>query len=205
VQVLANAKTSDVLRYWSGLGYNRRALYLQRCAKEIVEKFGGTFPKEIEQLKTLPGIGDYTAAAIACFAFDKQVAVLDTNIRKVLLTQFGIAHASKPKELQQVADQLLPKGKAYEWNQALMDYAALLLKAEKIPIPKQSTFKQSDRYFRGQIIKQLLERKEMTTHEISVFFALQQTPIDPTRLERVISGLVKDVLIEKKGNRVFLR
>ena len=74
------------------------------------------------------------------------------------------------KEIQGVADSLLPKGRAYEWNQALMDYASAMLKQEKIPLVKQSAFKNSNRYYRGQIIKILLEKKEVTVQELNDVF-----------------------------------
>lgn len=226
VEALANAKTSEVLRYWSGLGYNRRALYLQKCAKAVVAQYKGAFPKEIEQLKKLPGIGEYTAAAIACFAFDKQVAVIDTNIRKIIILLYSgrlqktkvnqesrvinqekekkkdhdsyfIIHDSLQQnlnltiqEIKEAAYTLLPHGKAYEWNQALMDYASAKLRKEKIPIPKQSKFKDSDRYYRGQVIKVLLKEKKIAIEKL-----FQTFPIDKKRLGRIIAGLEKDTII----------
>ena len=84
LQSLASAPTSDVIRAWSGLGYNRRAVNLQRTARVIVEEHDGIIPRDPRTLATLPGIGPYTAAAIACFAFQRPVAVMDTNIRRVL-------------------------------------------------------------------------------------------------------------------------
>ncbi len=200
VEDLANTKTSEILQYWSGLGYNRRALYLQKCAKEIVKKFGGKFPKAVDQLKKLSGIGEYTSAAIACFAFDQQVAVVDTNIRKIILTQFGINHDTKPRDLQNIADQLLPKGNAYEWNQALMDYAGGMLKKEKIPVPKQSKFKDSDRYYRGQIIKLLLAQHVLPKKTLE-----KQFSIETKRLEKIIQSLVKDQVIALEQENLTIK
>ena len=88
VASLAKAKTADVLAMWSGLGYNRRALNLKKTAERVVNEFGGKFPRDEKLLRSLPGIGEYTAGALLCFAFDEQIAVVDTNIRKVILTQF---------------------------------------------------------------------------------------------------------------------
>ena len=82
--VLADAPVADVIRAWSGMGYNRRAINLQRAARVIMEKHGGVIPRDPRVLETLPGIGRYTAAAIACFAFHRPVPVMDTNIRRVL-------------------------------------------------------------------------------------------------------------------------
>jgi A/G-specific adenine glycosylase len=84
LQALADASTAEVIRLWSGLGYNRRAVNLQRAAREIVERFDGVFPRDVAVLLTLPGIGPYTAGAIACFAFEQDVAFMDTNIRRVI-------------------------------------------------------------------------------------------------------------------------
>ncbi|MGH7245331.1 MAG: A/G-specific adenine glycosylase, partial [Candidatus Levyibacteriota bacterium] len=159
IQSLAKATTRDVLSLWSGLGYNRRALYLQKTAQEIVEKYHGKFPEDEKQLQSLPGIGEYTARAVLCFAFDKQIAVIDTNIKKVIAIHFCKGKVPQKKKLQEIADKILPQGKAYTWNQALMDYASAELKKEKIAIPKQSKFKDSDRYYRGQMLKLLLRKK----------------------------------------------
>lgn len=211
VQDLANASTSDLLTLWSGLGYNRRALYLQKAAQAIVQKFEGTFPQDEKILQTLPGIGEYTAKAIACFAFNKQIAVVDTNVRRVILTQFQMPNFILPKagqisnkELQQIADQLLPHGHAYEWNQALMDYAAAVLKKEKIPVPRQSTFKDSDRFFRGQIIKLLIEKKHVTHNELHDYFNKEEVKINQERLQRVIASLLKDNLVTKNKEKIVL-
>jgi hypothetical protein len=84
VQDLAGAPASEVIRLWSGLGYNRRAVNLQRAAQAVVEQNGGEFPRDVDALETLPGIGPYTAGAIACFAFEQDVGFMDTNIRRLL-------------------------------------------------------------------------------------------------------------------------
>src|SRR5258708_3311988 len=92
---LAKASTGEVLKLWSGLGYNRRALYLQKAAQIIVSEFAGKFPQEEKVLQTLPGIGEYTSRAVLCFAFDKQIAVVDTNVRKVIITKFFNRHCEE--------------------------------------------------------------------------------------------------------------
>src|SRR5947209_3644935 len=84
LQTLASASTADVLRAWQGLGYNRRALNLKRTAEAVVREHSGKLPRTVEELEKLPGIGRYTARAVACFAFGVQVAVVDTNVRRVL-------------------------------------------------------------------------------------------------------------------------
>ena len=104
---LAEAAPADVIAAWIGLGYNRRAVQLQRCASEVVAL--GGFPRDPEMLRELPGIGPYTAAAIACFAFGAQLAAPDTNARRVLGRAFD--DPGRPP----------PEGLAYRWNQALFD------------------------------------------------------------------------------------
>jgi A/G-specific adenine glycosylase len=107
VQTLAAATPAEAITAWSGLGYNRRAVLLHRCAVAVAAR--GGFPREPHELRRLPGVGPYTAAAIACFAFGAQIAAPDTNAKRVLSRAFG--------------DPALPppRGQAYEWNQALFD------------------------------------------------------------------------------------
>jgi A/G-specific adenine glycosylase len=206
---LAKATTVDVLTHWSGLGYNRRALYLQKAAQRIVADFNGIFPDDEKILQTLPGIGEYTASAIACFAFDKQIVVIDTNVRKVIITQFlidseEVGGRNEMKLIRHIAEQLLPHGRAYAWNQALMDYAGSVLKKEKISIPKQSKFKDSDRYYRGQIIKLLLEKQQITNAELHDHFNKKEQIVNQERLRNLIVGLEKDNLIKKNKEKIAL-
>jgi A/G-specific adenine glycosylase len=84
LKVLADASTADVIRAWQGMGYNRRAVNLQRAARAIIAEHGGVVPQDVDTLLRLPGVGPYTAAAVSCFAFLQPVAVVDTNIRLVL-------------------------------------------------------------------------------------------------------------------------
>lgn len=204
IERLAQAKTSEVLRLWSGLGYNRRSLYLQKTAQAVAENYNGIFPKDSTILKRLPGIGEYTAAAVACFAFGQQVAVVDTNVRKVILTQFSSASRRtnvqfSKKQIQEIAHVILPAGRAYEWNQALMDYASAMLKKEKIPIPKQSKFQGSNRYYRGQIIKLVLERGEVTLSALMTHFQK-----DAVFIARIVQGLEKDGLLKEEKNKILI-
>lgn len=110
VEALAAASTADVVRAWSGLGYNRRAVNLQRAARAVAET--GAFPRTPEGLRALPGVGPYTASAIGCFAFDAQLTTVDVNVRRVLTRALGQEGAPPPP------------GSAWEWNQALFDLGA---------------------------------------------------------------------------------
>lgn len=133
LQALADAPVSDVIRAWSGMGYNRRAINLQRAARAIVDEHGGIVPTAPHALEKLPGIGRYTAAAIACFAFHRPVAVMDTNIRRVLgrvLTGHGDIDADAGWTLSEAA---VPRdgARASAWHQALMDLGATVCSARR--------------------------------------------------------------------------
>lgn len=131
LQALAEASTADVIRMWTGLGYNRRAVNLQRAAREIVERYGGMFPQDVATLVTLPGIGPYTAGAVACFAFEQDVAFMDTNIRRVIRRVFtNPTDAVTERALLELAHAALPVGRSWAWNQALMELGSLICTAD---------------------------------------------------------------------------
>ena len=133
LEALADAPVSEVIRAWAGLGYNRRALNLQRAARAVVAEHGGEMPRTVAELRALPGIGPYTAGAIACFAFEQYVGFADTNIRRVLhRVLYGPElpqHAATPREIEQIAEISVPEGEGYIWNQALMELGALICRA----------------------------------------------------------------------------
>lgn len=231
IQDLSKASVSEVLKYWSGLGYNRRALNLKKAAEKIVNEYNGIFPKTEKSLMSLPGIGKYTARAVLCFAFDEQIAVVDTNVRKVIVTQILPTHryfeeeqqsnqkgislhdedfrapsslSMTEKEIEEIASQLLPIGKAYDWNQALMDYSSAVLKKEKIPIPKQSKYIGSHRYYRSKVLKVLLEKKKVNTDKIGEMIKSDYTLSEKEWLEKLLKELEKEgfIIIENKFVRL---
>lgn len=130
LDALAAAPTADVIRQWAGLGYNRRAVNLQRTARAILSEHGGQFPRTVAELRQLPGIGAYTAGAVACFAFEQDVAFLDTNIRRVLRRAWVAPENDPPattdRALHTLGEQLIPVGQGWHWNQAIMEIGALL-------------------------------------------------------------------------------
>lgn len=132
---LANATEEEVLRYWEGLGYYARARNLYCAARLLQEQFQGTLPQDIKALRKLPGIGDYTAAAIASIAFGQDEPTLDGNIRRVLarLTahRTPLRTPQSDRELLQFARLHLPPGKAGAYNQALMDLGAMICTARQ--------------------------------------------------------------------------
>lgn len=125
---LASASEQKVLRLWQGLGYYTRARNLHKCAKEVVARYNGKFPSTFDGLKTLPGIGDYTAAAIASISFGQQVAVVDGNVFRVLARIFGIDTPINTPEgkriFSKLANQLVPKQNPDVHNQAMMEFGA---------------------------------------------------------------------------------
>lgn len=206
VEALADALMSDVLRLWSGLGYNRRALNLQRTALIISKEYRGVWPKQKDQLKKLPGIGEYTAGAVACFAFNEQVAVVDTNVRKVILLELlQEQKVVNPREMQELAEELLPKGRARDWNQALMDYAALVLKDRKVLLKKQSAFKGSRRYFRGKLLKVLLRDGAIAIVSIRKMLAEDAFPVSDAWLAEIVREMEDDGFVRCDKTKIYLR
>ena len=135
---LAAAPTSDVIKAWAGLGYNTRAVRIQEIARQAVASYGGKLPDTLDGLLALPGIGRYTAGAIACFAFDLPVATVDTNIRRVL---WRVLRGIEPgawaggeraaRKALALAEWALPVEQAYDWQQALMDLGATICVARR--------------------------------------------------------------------------
>ncbi|WP_162053653.1 A/G-specific adenine glycosylase [Pontibacter pamirensis] len=129
VQQLAAAPEDEVLRLWQGLGYYSRARNMHHTAKIVMEQYGGQFPDSFAELLKLKGVGNYTAAAIAAFAFKEQVAVLDGNVFRVLARLFGIsddiAVPASRKVFQKLADELVPADAPDTYNQAIMEFGAI--------------------------------------------------------------------------------
>ncbi len=127
VEALAHATEDEVLRQWQGLGYYSRARHLHQAAQQIVER--GGFPQDMEGLRRLKGVGDYTAAAIGSIAFGLPVAVVDGNVYRVLARHFGISTpvntTTGKREFTALAQQLLPERQAADFNQAMMDFGAV--------------------------------------------------------------------------------
>jgi len=192
VDALAAAPVRDVLALWSGLGYNRRALALQRAAG-VVSSSG--WPAD---LTSLPGVGPYTAAAVSSFAWDVQVAAVDTNVRRVLSRRDGVVHSDR--SLAERAASLLPAGRAAQFNQAMMELGATVCRPRTpacaecpvaagchgpLPAAPRSRasvrFEDTDRWARGRVIAALL--------------AGEEPPVSGARLERALAGLERDGLI----------
>lgn len=220
IKDLAKAPLSDVLRAWSGLGYNRRAKYLHEMAKTIVSQHGGKFPKEREALLVLPGIGPSTASALGAFAFDRDEVMIDTNIRRVLARVFFDKEIPNDKVLYEFGNKLIPKGKGRDWNYAVMDVASRHCKArghddEHCPLQKlhgkvgdfiykkpQSKFAGSPRYYRGQIMRYLSQRKTNTW--VNVNTIIKELDFSEKDILSAVSALYKEGMIVKQGVSVAL-
>ena len=125
LEALAAAETKHLLIIWSGLGYNRRAMWLREAASQIIER--GRFPEDAHELRQLKGIGPYTSRSILIFAFNKDLAAVDTNIRRVMIVSGFASEEMTECQLQEVADILLLRGRSSEWHNALMDYGSVVL------------------------------------------------------------------------------
>ena len=193
---LSSASLREVLSLWSGLGYNSRAVRLHRCANLIMDSFGGIVPSRPEILKTLPGIGEYTSRSIPVFADNLDTAAVDTNIRRIMIHEFGLPEDIGPAALQQEAEAFVPHGRSREWHNALMDYGSLVLTSKKTgirPLTKQSKFQGSRRWYRGKLVKELINTGEMFLEEISEKYA--SCPWD---LEEIINDLITEGVVERQ-------
>ncbi len=216
---LAQAKFSEIYPFWQGLGYNRRALALQKTAQKVMAEFGGKLPKDILQLETFPGIGPYTARAVAIFAYQAKIACIETNIRRVFIHHFfGDKTDIEDKQILKIAERALPAdgrsgkaglarvspGNARKWHWALMDYGAYL--KSQVPNPNrrhknysvQPKFEGSFRQIRGALLK-MLSGKPMEAKELAMRIK-KLTGQNSDRTKKVIADLEKEGLIIRNEN-----
>ena len=210
---LAGAKQADVIRDWHGLGYNRRAMNLHRLAKAVIER--GGLPKHPRDMLELPGIGLYTANAVAAFAFrHADAAPVDTNIERIFKRVFNVYEADR-RTIEKLVFEARPKD-TWTWNHALMDIGALhctarchdwapcplaplhgtrARKDEDLRIRKQSTFFDSDRTYRGRIVSAL------RTHDVAALHLARIVKLDDEeRFGRILTSLITDGIVrEKRG------
>lgn len=199
---LAKAPLRKLLSLWQGMGYNRRALSLRALAQQVVKEHRGRLPAEPDELMGLPGIGNYTAGAVAAFAFNKPVMVLDTNIRRVFIHEFfQDREGVRDEEIIPLVEKTLDKAEPGKWYNALMDYGAMLKSEAGNPnrrsahYTRQSRFEGSNRQVRGLILKALVGATGLS--------ALQIVRVTGAERERVESNLVQmanEGFIRKRGN-----
>lgn len=227
---LARASRGDVIRAWSGLGYNGRAIRLHRLAQIVRLHHGGRLPRAVDQLQELPGIGRYTASAIAAFAHDQAVAVVDTNVQRVLRRVFP--RESRTKDIWTVAHMVLPLRSSYAWNQGLMDLGATLCTARapecsrcpleihcpsahrrvQKPTPRRREPSRDgvpDRIYRGRIVQALRKLEGARSTDFKRLGQLVKQPFlarDQTWLRQLIGRLERDRLVrlKKKNGTLFV-
>lgn len=219
----ASVPLADLLIEWQGMGYPRRCRNIQEAARAIVDRHGGRVPRDLDALLALPGIGPYTARAILAFAFDDDAAVVDTNVARVISRIEG--RSLKPRETQQIADGMLPRGFARDWNQVIMDFGATVCNAraprcDECPVADdcawrgagddparataftsrpQARFEGSDRQARGRLMARMTEG-EVPEGELAEAMQLD----DESRARRLAASLVSDGLVELVDGRYRL-
>jgi len=222
VRALAAAPRRDVVAEWGGLGYNRRAVRLSEAARAIVRDHGGRIPRAKDELLELPGVGPYTAAAVASMGFGEPVAVVDTNVRRVVSrVHLGIdGHEVPPKEVWALADAWLDRDDPGTWNQALMDLGREVCTpkpdCEACPLARvcrfrlsgavanrgprrQGPFEGSSRQVRGAVVSALRSHPWLTPAHLASEIGF---PVD--RVEAAIQALAVDGLVEVEAGRVQL-
>lgn len=218
---LAAASPAAVLAEWTGLGYNRRALALQRAAVEVSTR---GWPSDVECLERLPGVGPYTARAVASLAFGIPVGVVDTNVRRWLLRRFK--GPDEPRRLQSLADALARDGLGDEvcaWTHASMELGAAVCRARSplcdtcpigdgcpsrggaasVPVPRQPPLRGSDRAYRGALVRDLAAAP---AHSLAAGAARTDLgpALDDDRWERIVTGLEHDGLVHRSRGRLRL-
>jgi A/G-specific adenine glycosylase len=224
----AAAAPAEVVRAWEGLGYNRRAVNLHRAAVVVVDEHGGRLPDDLDALLALPGVGPYTARAVLAFAFERDHGVVDTNAARVIARAVA-GHRLGPREVQDQADELVPLGRGWDWNQAVLDLGATVCvkraprcgvcpvadrcawarRGFDAPDPAegsagtsgpQSRFDGSDRQGRGRLV-QALRTGPVTLDRLA---DAAGWPDDPDRAQRVADTLVGDGLAEYADGQLAL-
>ena len=202
IRTLAKAPLADVLKIWSGLGYNRRGKYLHDAAKAIVEKHKGRAPQDLIELRKLPGMGPYTASAVRVFAFNEPDMLIETNIRAAYIHHF-FPHTQQvdDRRIIMYAEKAAQGQDPREWHWALMDYGVHIKKLRKNPTRqsssfiRQSKFEGSLRQVRGAILRTLSDGAK--TEE------LLRGLIRPNKsyIKKALVGLARDGLIVKEKGK----
>jgi len=206
-KTLSEVRLSDVLLQWQGLGYNRRGKYLHDIAQEVMGRYSGKFPEKGSDLRSLPGVGEYTQAAIEAFSFNRRSVLIETNIRTAIIFHFFKDKESvTEQEIRCVLQACYKVGtKAYknprEWNWALMDYGSDLkkrvgnLNKRSKTYTKQSRFEGSRRQLRSGMLRYILQKGDVTTNEI----VRASEGKSAKEINRLLLELEKEGMIINKG------
>jgi A/G-specific adenine glycosylase len=224
----ARAPVGEVVRAWEGLGYNRRAVNLHRAAQAVVDEHEGTLPDDLDALLALPGIGPYTARAVLAFAFERDHGVVDTNAARFLARAVA-GERLTPAVAQDLADEQVPLGHGWDWNQAVLDLGATVCikrrpRCDVCPIATecawsrggfadpdpaeasagvsapQATFAGSDRQGRGRLVQALRTGPVAVTRVADV----AGWPEEPERARRTADALVGEGLAEYVDGQLAL-
>ena len=206
IEALADASQSEVLQRWQGLGYNRRALNLLKLAKLVRDEHDGALPLAEAALVKLPGIGPYTAAAIAAFAGNQPSVVIETNIRAVYIHEFcgdreGVPDSELIPLIAQTVDAEDPRG----WYSALMDYGAMLKKSGINPsrrskhYTRQGPFKGSNRQIRGAVLRALMGERTLDVTAVS-----RELGVSPDRIRTAVEQLEREGFLTRRRGQYAL-
>ncbi len=197
ISSLTQAQQKEVLTLWQGLGYNRRAVFLHKCAQVVHHDFAGIFPEGREELLKLPGVGPYTAGALGAFAFNQPVSLIETNIRAVYIYHF-FADQEKvsDKELLPLIELELLKTNPRLWYSALMDYGSFLKRTLPNPSKKskhhtvQSKFAGSLRQARGEIIRLLTSEECLNLAQLKARMLSNAIHIEPALTQLIQEQMI---------------
>ncbi len=232
IDMLAAASRMDVIREWSGLGYNRRAVYLHEFAKEIAKR--GGWPATPEELAKLPGIGPYTSRSVLVFARNADEVLIEANIRRIYLRLFlGNPRSNPSEKIGELAKKNLPNGHSRDWHNALMDFGSMVCTAkspscENCPVAEQcvskktmtkeemqrvassifkttqSKFEGSNRWYRSQIVKLLQKEERISIAALGKKIKEDYVRSETGWLKEIVDGLVRDGLVAKEGRKIRL-
>ncbi len=226
----ADATLADVLVEWQGLGYPRRARALHTAARQIESEHQGRFPDDLEDLLALPGIGPYTARAVLAFAFERDVAVVDTNVGRVLARRHGAALGAR--RAQEEADRWVPPGEGWAWNQGLLDVGAMhcrprVPRCDGCPVAgtcswrsagrpepdpaegsaavsrRQARFEGSARQARGRLMA-ALGAGPVALDQVATVAQLADRPDADRVVDELVDGLVRDGLVRRVDTELRL-
>ncbi|NVN89976.1 MAG: A/G-specific adenine glycosylase [Desulfuromonadales bacterium] len=204
---LAAAPLEVVLRVWQGLGYNRRAIALKRCAEDIVTRYNGLFPETIAELESLPGIGPYTARAVSAFAFGVAEPFIETNIRTVVIHFFFHGRENiHDRMIMPLVAETLDHGNPREWYYALMDYGVMLKQLHPNPSRRsshhirQSPFKGSNRELRSRMLRAILDQPGITTRELTDLLSADEAVV-----VKNLGALAREGFADQRGEGFVVR
>jgi A/G-specific adenine glycosylase len=203
---LDKASLQEVLTQWQGLGYNRRAIALKKCAEVVIREYRGRLPSSVDELIKLPGIGKATASSIRVFAFNKPAVFIETNIRAVFIHFFfRESDRVSDADILPLVEQTLDASNPREWYSALMDYGVMLKKTFQNPArksmhhKKQSRFEGSNRQLRGRILKTLLIHPNIFEKDL-----VKKMGMDSDRLGENLQRMEKEGLIQRERGRLSI-